>query len=162
MKNNMNAPVILYDQDCPMCAWYTGAFEKMGYLPNNGRVPISRLQEPAYKLLNANKSRNEIPLIDLETGRTWYGIDALLEVLGRKHAWIKIIGTVKPVYYILSKLYILISANRKVIVAKTPAAKGFDCTPDMHVKYRLLFLFFGWFFCNNACGKHTPGSYYRF
>ncbi|MEO5890722.1 MAG: hypothetical protein ABIQ31_10740, partial [Ferruginibacter sp.] len=82
----------------------------------------------------------EIPVIDADTKQVWYGIDALLEILGQKLPFIKTAGNIKPVKWVLYKFYRFISYNRRVIVASGQPAGNFDCTPDFNVRYRISFL----------------------
>jgi predicted DCC family thiol-disulfide oxidoreductase YuxK len=134
--------VLVYDDSCPLCAAYTRAFVKAGFLSKEERKAFSAIDNELLLSVSMQKGRNEIPLIDIQTKQVWYGIDALLEILDRKIPFIKSIGNTKPVKFLLRKLYKLISYNRRVIVA--PAAKpvSCDCTPDFNSKYRLAFMLF--------------------
>lgn len=135
----MNNKIIIYDDNCPLCAAYTNAFVKTGLLDKEGRQDFSSVPPELLANIDVQKSVNEIPLIDTKVNKVWYGIDALLELLGQKIPFIKTTGNLPPVKWLLQKLYKFISYNRRVIVA---AAKkeGFDCTPDFNVRYRFAFL----------------------
>lgn len=132
---------LIYDNECPLCVAYTGAFVKTGLLEKEGRKNFDEIDIAVLNTVDTQRMHNEIPLIENETGKVWYGIDALLEVLGEKMPWIKTIGHTKPVNWFLKKLYKLVSFNRKVIVAVP--AKGYDCSPAFSSKYRILFLLIG-------------------
>jgi hypothetical protein len=132
--------ILIYDDACPMCVWYTGAFVEGGLLSEAGRKPFSSLNTETLSKINWQRSKNEIPLLDTNTGEVIYGIDAMLEVLGQRFSIIQKIGNWKPVYFFLNKLYKFISYNRKVIVAKKTLPGTIDCTPDFNVFYRILFL----------------------
>jgi predicted DCC family thiol-disulfide oxidoreductase YuxK len=134
--------ILVYDDSCPLCAAYTRAFVKAGFLSKEERKAFSTIDTDFLATVNMDKGRNEIPLIDLQTKQVWYGIDALLEILDRRIPFIKLIGKIKPVNFLLKKIYKLISYNRRVIVA--PAAKPIscDCTPDFNIKYRMAFMLF--------------------
>jgi hypothetical protein len=90
--------------------------------------------------INYQRSKNEIPLLDPVTNKVWYGIDALLEILGSKCPAIKTIGHIKPVNWFLKKLYSFISYNRKVIVAARVSPLKIDCSPSFNLFYRVLFM----------------------
>ncbi|MFT3676720.1 MAG: hypothetical protein QM781_12535 [Chitinophagaceae bacterium] len=137
----MSQLLLIYDDNCPLCQWYTGVFVKTGLLPAGGRIPYSTISPQLQTRIDADKGRNQIPLIDLQTGQTWYGLDALLEVLGRRFHLIKRIGHLQPVYWFLTRLYRLISYNRKIVVASRCRQGSFDCAPDFNQRYRFLFLF---------------------
>jgi predicted DCC family thiol-disulfide oxidoreductase YuxK len=129
---------LIYDDDCPLCAAYTSAFVKTGIL--HQRKPFSDASPELLHTINWQRSKNEIPLLDPATKQVWYGIDALLEILGGRFPWIKTVGRAQPVNYLLKKLYNFISYNRKVIVAIKATPGKIDCTPAFNVFYRVLFM----------------------
>ncbi len=138
MKNNRY--ILIYDDKCPMCAAYTRLFVKTGILSANGRKSFTTVETGLLQLVDARRSNNEIPLVDIATGKVYYGIDALLELLNTKLPGIKTIGRFAPLYWLLKKLYKFISFNRKVVVA-TKCSKGqYDCSPAFSYKWRLAFL----------------------
>jgi predicted DCC family thiol-disulfide oxidoreductase YuxK len=138
MKNK----ILVYDDHCPLCLWYSGLFVKYGFLEADGRQAFSSLDANWLARIDFDKSRNEIPLLDLASGQVLYGIDALLEILDSKIPLIKKTGNLKPVKWLLNKLYKLVSYNRKLIVAKKCGTGDIDCSPDINYFYRFMFLFF--------------------
>ena len=136
-KNNQ---ILLYDDACPLCVAYTKGFVRAGLLEPENRKAFSVTDKIFLNKINIERGINEIPLIDPDNNKVYYGIDALLEILGRKIPFIKTVGNFKPIKWFLLKLYKFISYNRKVIVAAKPIQNGFDCSPDFNVRYRLLFL----------------------
>jgi len=135
-----NNKILVYDDACPMCAWYTGAFVQSGLLAEEGRKAFSTCNPELLHRINQQRGKNEIPLIDRDTRQVWYGIDALLEILGQRFPVIKTIGQWPPIYWGLKKLYNFISYNRKVIVARKSVPGTVDCTPDFNMRYRVLFM----------------------
>jgi predicted DCC family thiol-disulfide oxidoreductase YuxK len=138
MQNNNY--VLIYDEGCPLCVAYTGWFVKTGFLQPEERKSFTEAGEQWLKLSNFERSRNEIPFLNIKTGETLYGIDALLEILNRKIPFIKTIGNVAPVKYLLLRLYKLISFNRKVITGNKTKFNCVDCTPDFNLFYRISFM----------------------
>jgi predicted DCC family thiol-disulfide oxidoreductase YuxK len=138
MKNK--SLVLIYDDLCPLCTWYTGWFVKSGLLPAEGRKAFSSVKESILSRIDFERGKNEIPLIDLNTNQVWYGIDALLEILDQKIPCVKTIGLLWPIKWFLMKLYKLISFNRKVIVARKCGHGDIDCSPDLNTFYRVLFI----------------------
>jgi predicted DCC family thiol-disulfide oxidoreductase YuxK len=137
MKNK----ILVYDDNCPMCKWYSGLFVKYGFLQADARKPFSILDTTLLTKIDFDKSRNEIPLLDSKTGNVLYGIDALLEILDQKIPFIKYAGNLRPINWLLKKLYKLISYNRKVIVATKCSTGSIDCAPDINYRYRFIFMF---------------------
>ncbi len=134
--------ILVYDDSCPLCTGYTRAFVKTGFLGKEERKPFSAIDADLLVTIDMEKGRNEIPLIDLQTKKVLYGIDALLEILDRKIPLIKSIGNIKPLNFLLRKIYKLISYNRRVIVAPAPKPVSCDCTPDFNIEYRIAFMLF--------------------
>src|SRR5689334_10073439 len=132
--------ILLYDDYCPLCSWYSGLFVRFGLLPAANRLPFSNADASILSAIDIERGKDHIPLFDPHTRRTLYGIDALLEILGQKMPCVKKMGHLRPVHWFLGKLYNLISYNRKVIVARQCAPGTFDCSPAFHPFYRILFL----------------------
>ena len=136
-----NPKMILYDDTCPMCRWYTGAFVKHGFLSEEGRRSFSEFTElELADKIDLERSRDEIPLIDLDGGTTLYGIDSLGHLLGRRWAFVPSLLRLYPIRWLITRLYKLISYNRRVIAAGQPMEKGIDCTPHFNYFYRLLYI----------------------
>ena len=136
MKNK----ILVYDDNCPLCSWNSGLFVKYGFLNAEGRKPFSTLDDALLSKIDFDKSRNEIPLLDISTNKVLYGIDAFFEILDQKIPFIKIIGNFFPLKWFLKRIYKLVSYNRKVIVAKKCAPNSIDCSPDDNHLYRSIFL----------------------
>jgi len=131
--------ILIYDNDCLLCKTYTGIFVKTGLLPASGRQHFNSVDPKIFSLVDKQKSNNEIPFIDLNQQKVWYGVDALLEILGAKFPLLKKWGNLPHIKWSLQRCYKLISYNRKVIVAAAPAA-GYDCSPDFNLFYRIFWL----------------------
>jgi len=136
MKNK----ILVYDDNCPLCTWYSGLFVKYGFLSAEGRKPFSTLDDVLLSKLDFDKGRNEIPLLDTSTNKVFYGIDALLEILDQKIPFIKALGNLPALKWFLKRIYKLVSYNRKVIVAKKCGPGSIDCSPDTNYFYRFLFM----------------------
>ncbi len=139
--------IIVYDDTCPMCNWYTGVFIKTGLLGKDGRQSFSNLSPNVSEMIDANKCRNEIPLVDMETGKILYGTDALVNILSNKFGIVEKVMKLRPINKLIKYIYKLISYNRRVIVAPAPSNyTSFDCTPDFNIRYRVIWLLVGLLF----------------
>jgi hypothetical protein len=94
------------------------AFCKIGLLNAENRIPFLKADIEILASIDVEKGKDEIPYFDSQTKVTLYGVDALPEILGQRAAFIKSIGNFVPVKRFLTRLYKLISYNRKVIVAR--------------------------------------------
>ncbi|WP_020538251.1 DCC1-like thiol-disulfide oxidoreductase family protein [Lewinella cohaerens] len=132
---------ILYDDNCPLCCWYTDAFVQTGLLTPEGRQSFTNTSlEDLENRLDLARSKDEIPLLDDHGGPTLYGIDSLLFLLGQRWAWMPKIARFAPINWFLRRLYKLISYNRRVIVAKETPAGAFDCSPQFNYFYRYVYI----------------------
>src|SRR5436853_6007117 len=139
MKNKNQ--VLLYDDYCPLCSWYSGMFVKYRLLEPANRIAFSKAGIDVLTAIDIEKAKDEIPLFNKQERTTLYGIDSLLEILSWKMPLIKRIGNIRSIKWLLKKLYKFISYNRKVIVAKKCSQGVFDCSPFFSFQYRILFLF---------------------
>jgi predicted DCC family thiol-disulfide oxidoreductase YuxK len=137
---NQSTYILLYDDYCPLCTWYSGLFVKYGLLSKEQRQPFSTAGPSVLNSIDMDRGKDEIPLYDIATGQTRYGIDALLAILGQRWNWIERAGHWAPANWLLRKLYKLVSYNRKVIVARKCGPGAFDCSPALNMRYRILFL----------------------
>lgn len=136
LENN----ILIYDCDCPMCNLYSGAFIKTGMLTKDGRMPYHKITDSVKELIDVNRSRNEIALVNTEKKEVIYGLDSLLHILGNNFPFIKTIFRFSPLYWFMKKVYAFISYNRKVIAPANVLDAPGACTPDYHVKYRWAFI----------------------
>lgn len=133
---------LVYDSDCPLCDLYTSGFIKSGMLDENGRVMYGCARVPAS--FDNQRARNEIALVDYETGTVMYGIDSLVKILGHSFPMITRIAAYRPVRFFLQQLYSFISYNRKVIAPAGEFESRGSCTPDYHLGYRIAYVVFAW------------------
>jgi len=144
---------LIFDEDCPLCRAYTGAFIKTGMLDENGREAYQRMHTHTCLLIDKDRARNEIALVNTKTGQVLYGIDSLMRVLG--HAWpiFRPLFNFQPFKWCMVKLYAFISYNRKVIMPA--AAKTTGCEPALRKDYRWAYLLFTWFITSLLLSRYT-------
>jgi len=135
----MKNAVMLYDSDCPMCKLYTNSFVQCGLLDANGRVPYAHQPVEVAALVNQDRARNEIALVDLTHKKVWYGLDSLVQLLFGRFPFLIHLIHFPLLWYPLKALYKLISYNRRVIAPRADGAEG-DCAPDLHRGWRLGFI----------------------
>lgn len=139
MKTQDN--ILIYDDDCPMCRAYSGAFTRMGLLKKENRVPFHSIPDESFAgKMDPIKSKNEIPLINLQTGETLYGTEALIEILSQRWPFFRYFKTNPLLHFLSRRAYFFVSYNRKVIVPATPKPGSVDCSPSFSLPYRLSFI----------------------
>ncbi len=133
---------LIYDNECPMCAIYSRGFTKCGMLDAHGREAFTEMSVRNTNLVDCNRAKNEIALIDHENGRVTYGLDSLLLIIGNSFPLLKKIAEVQPLYVFFKKLYSFVSYNRKQIVPSQKDYTEKSCIPDFNLKYRLAYIAF--------------------
>jgi len=61
---------------------------------------------------------------------------------GNSFSFIEKVARIRPINYLLKKLYSFISYNRKVIIPNKRTSKPITCIPDFNYKYRILYITF--------------------
>lgn len=137
---------IIYDDTCPMCQWYTGAFVKYGLLEPQNRVSFTELNHQKIDdyQVDSQKARHEIPLVDLNGGEPLYGLDSLVFILKNRFPMLGKVMQIGLVNWFFRKLYTLVSYNRRVMAPTKQNADGFDCTPDFNMRYRMGYICIAW------------------
>lgn len=134
--------VLIYDADCPLCRAYTKGLVLAGTLPAEARKPSSSLTDDVQICqLDPVRRRHEIPLLDLETGETRYGVDAILTILGESWPRFAQFFRKTVLFDLARRFYAFVSYNRRIIFP-VPAERWhiMDLTPDFSAAYRLIFL----------------------
>lgn len=123
-----------------MCAWYTGEFVKYRVLPTDGRIPWGQMSDQHKALVDLDRSRNEIALVDLKGGKTLYGIDAMFALTGTWIPLLKLVLNFPGFKGVMNWVYKTISYNRRMMVGGKPASHSTSCEPDFHLTWRLIYL----------------------
>lgn len=133
---------LIYDNECPMCNIYSKGFIKSGMLDKSGREAFTELSSKNKSLIDFNRAKNEIALVDHEKNEVIYGLDSLLLIIGNSFPILEKIARVPPLHWFFKKLYSFVSYNRKQII---PSAKDHTeeaCIPDFNLKYRIAYIAF--------------------
>jgi predicted DCC family thiol-disulfide oxidoreductase YuxK len=142
----METTKLIYDDHCPLCKVYTKAFVKYRFMEENGRVSFSELNNHSFtQLVDWKRAKNEIPLLDEANAKVYYGVEALLQILGGRWLFFKWYAKQPALVAAAKVFYKFISYNRRVIIpAKENTECTFDAKPDFNFSYRLAYLIFSW------------------
>jgi predicted DCC family thiol-disulfide oxidoreductase YuxK len=132
--------IIIYDDVCPLCKAYTLGFVQLGWLLPGHRLGFSEASSDLLARIDLNRARHEIPLLDIESGETLYGKDALFFILGEALPWLKPLFGFSVFRAIIFALYQIITYNRRIIAGSRKPETGFDCAPDFNAFYRWLYI----------------------
>lgn len=133
---------LIYDNECPMCNIYSKGFIKAGMLDESGREAFTELSFVNKNLIDFNRAKNEIALVDHGKNKVMYGLDSLLLIIGNSFPTLEKIARIKPLYWFFKKLYSFVSYNRKQIIPSAKDQTEEACVPDFNLKYRLAYIAF--------------------
>jgi len=131
---------LLYDEDCPLCRWYTRLFVKYGLLDQSGRIPYIKYAALHPDEVDSTIAQTKIACVNHETNQILYGIDGLVLILGKRFKIIQILGNFKPINILLKLLYLFISYNRKVIAPSPKRSIECTCEPTKSILWRIIFI----------------------
>ena len=150
----LNNQYLLYDENCPLCAWYTRVFVKCGFIQAHSRLSYQEAIEDDQLIFDRERAKSEIAYVREGKG-TLYGVDSMIDVISKR--W-KVVGEICrffPIYFFLQLMYRFISFNRKII-APAVCNGACSCTPQFNAFWRIAFIAF--------CGLMTywlVGSYFN-
>jgi hypothetical protein len=109
-------------------------------LDENGRYKYADLSDfPAHTLIDKDRARHEIALVDTEKQEVRYGLDSLFHILGSRFPALNLCFKQQWFILIIKHLYYFISYNRKII-APSLVQNEKSCSPDFNLRYRALYI----------------------
>ncbi len=78
----LNNHTLIYDNECPMCNLYSKGFTQYGMLAEKGREAFTEISVGNKNLIDFDRAKNEIALIDHDHNKVVYGLDSLLLIIG--------------------------------------------------------------------------------
>lgn len=126
--------IIVYDDVCPVCEWYTAKFVETGILKAENRLGFGELTDAQRQQIDPWRGRHEIPMLDTETQQTIYGIDAMFLLFAQKWPMLRLFFQSDVLKSVARILYKFVSHNRRVI-ANSPTTNA--TAPDYHLGHRM-------------------------
>lgn len=123
-----------------MCNLYGNCFTKLGLVDKHTIVYYQNVNRKVFDQIDENRAKSEVALVHPRSGKTVYGIDAFLRILSNNRPFLEWIFQISWIHFLLQKLYRFISFNRKVIAGSKNIPNGRDCTPPVHIPYRIVYL----------------------
>jgi len=90
--------ILIYDNECPMCNIYSKGFIKCGMLDEKGREAFTDLSFKNKDLIDFNRAKNEIALVDYEKNTVIYGLESLLLIIGNSFPKLEKIARIQPLH----------------------------------------------------------------
>lgn len=133
---------LIYDNECPMCNIYSKGFTKSGMLDEDGREAFTEISCKNKSLIDFNRAKNEIALVNYSQNKVTYGLDSLLLIIGNSFPLLEKMARIQPLYWFFKKMYSFVSYNRKQIIPSKKDNTAQSCVPDFNLKYRLGYMAF--------------------
>jgi hypothetical protein len=140
LKNHL----ILFDEECPMCRAYTQAFVVSGMLAKDGRAAYQSELETVCPVIDRQRAVNEIALVNTQNGEVSYGVESLFKVIGNACPALGPLFGFRPFAWSMSKVYVFISSNRRVIIPAGKKECAYAYQPTFKLRYRIAYLLFTW------------------
>jgi hypothetical protein len=118
-------------------------------LDKNGRINFKDLNTKSYPNMDVARSKDEIALINTQTGNITYGIDSLFKILAHAFPLLQLLFSVNAFRFITRKLYFFVSYNRKVIAPSQKFESPESCTPSLNFTYRWAYIIVSWIFTSS-------------
>lgn len=132
---------LLYDEDCPLCRWYTRIFVKYGIIETSGRISYNDYVAAHPDEIDTNIAQTKIACLNQQTNQVLYGIDGLVALLGNRFLLVRILGNFKPINWLLKLLYLLFSYNRRIFApVRKRNIECVACEPAKSVTWRIIFI----------------------
>lgn len=132
---------LLYDEDCPLCRWYTRIFVKYGIIEQSGRISYNEYVAAHPNVVDTNIAQTKIACLNQQTNQVLYGIDGLVAILGNRFAMVRILGNFKPINWLLKLLYLLFSYNRRIFApVRKRNIECVACEPAKSITWRIIFI----------------------
>ena len=131
---------LLYDEDCPLCRWYTRLFVKYNLLPVTGRISYNHYVALHPNEIDSTIAQTKIACVNHQTNQVLYGIDGLVAILGNRFQIVKVLGNFKPINWFLKLLYLFISYNRRIVAPAPKRNMECSCEPAKSVLWRMIFI----------------------
>lgn len=132
--------LIFYDQECPFCQWYSQKLVDFNFLKKSGRLSYQTQSDNYANQFDLNRAKNQLACYIPTQGKTKYGMDGLLFIIGQRLPLLEKVCRFYPIYYFLLALYALISYNRKVIFPGKTNRINCACDPDKSWFWRVVFV----------------------
>jgi hypothetical protein len=136
---SLDTKLIVYDSNCKVCSSLRDVVLKFTSIPEAKVKAYKALAPELSGLVDPEKFKNVMALIDTAGGKTMYGAEGIAYIFSSQYAFIDFLFRFEPIVKIFSFLYKTQAYNRYIIA--TPISKfKCDCLPDRVVKYRISYI----------------------
>jgi len=135
----LNNKLIVYDSNCKVCSSLRELVLRFTSIPEAKIKAYKDLLSGQAQLVDTEKFKNVMALIDTSGGKTLYGAEGVAYIFSSQYKLANALLGFKPFYSLFSFLYKTQAYNRYIMA--TPKSKfECDCFPDKVVKYRICYI----------------------
>ncbi len=132
---------LLIDNYCPMCRLYAAGFVKTGCMESETIAPYQTVSADILGDTDLERAKTEIALHDTTTGKTRYGVDAMIHIVSHSRPMLNQFLRSFIIYQILKFVYKFITYNRRVLYPSQEKETDRKCIPARHHGFRILLIF---------------------
>jgi len=135
--NTLANKIIIYDGNCYLCRSGAMLTFKYSSLSEENLSPYDTLDARLKSKVALTSFQNEMAVVDRGEGRTIYGLEGILYVLGTKY---NVFNRIKPgsfIFRFLNLFYRIIAYNRYILFPIHSKIKC-SCQPPLNIRFRLL------------------------
>lgn len=132
----LDKKLIIYDSNCKVCAAFRDLVLKFTSIPEEKVKAYAELPPGQALLVDREKFKNVMALIDTSGGNTLYGADGVAYIFSSQYKIANLLLGYRPLFKLFSLLY-KIQAYNRYIMATPRSTFHCNCFPDKVTKYRL-------------------------
>ncbi len=136
---SLDNKVIIYDSNCRVCTSYRNAMLKFTHIPKEKTAAFQTLPDELTRLVDPDKFKNGMALIDTTGAHTIYGSAAVAHILASQYGFLDTLLRLKPFSLLFDFIYQTQAYNRYIMATPRNRFKC-DCEPDRVVKYRISYI----------------------
>lgn len=137
---------IIYDGACTLCIRSKNMLLAWGIAKKDRVWAYQEMPDQYISLVDYERFRNEMALIDLNGGATLYGPDAIAYLLSAKSFLFRFLFSIGPLKRLFAFFYKIVALNRTAImVPRIHKVRCTSCEPETPPEYR-------WFWIGSAVG----------
>lgn len=134
--------LIIYDGNCGLCLNSKRLLTKLRIIPESKCMNYHLLEPRLSDKINLEHFKYEMALIDDQSDRTVYGLEAVLQIFAAKAGFLKAIKPGSALFGLLNFVYHTISYNRYFLFPRK-SRFACDCDPPFVMKYFLRWVVMG-------------------
>lgn len=133
--------IMVYDGNCNVCRTAINTLTRWKWIDATKAKDFYELPVEQQSQIELEKFKSEMASIDLNGGRTYYGVEAVCNAMGYRFALLKKLKKESFLFPVIQFFYRMIAWNRYIIMSPVSTVKC-DCEPPLNKFYRIsLFAF---------------------